>query len=290
MIPYILTEHQHHYIVQKYLSHHWDAPRLDRRRSLNLSHREITVLPDSIGNLTNLTELILNSNQIKRIPESIGNLSGLTSLNLDTNQLEYIPESIVNLVGLTELILSGNQLYGLPDNIGNLTNLKGMGNLINLEKIHLSYNHLTSLPKSLSNLSELQFLNIQGNPLSDLSMLHALPSLEHLNFLVFNLPRRYWTKFSDWKPKRLLVENNAEIRRVLIEQVGYEKICEELNAVTLDTWQEYTLLKIDDIEKIYDGADEPIDTEPMVLLKMTCPSTAHIHILRVPPGHCAAMG
>jgi hypothetical protein len=53
--------------------------------------------------------------------------------------------------------------------------------------------------------------------------------------------------------------------------------------VTIDTWREYTLLKIDEAGKIYDEDNEPVDIEPMLLLKMTCPSTAHIHILRVPP-------
>jgi hypothetical protein len=36
-------------------------------------------------------------------------------------------------------------------------------------------------------------------------------------------------------------------------------------------------------EYIEDGRIEPIDREPMLLLKMTCASTGHIHILRVPP-------
>jgi leucine-rich repeat protein SHOC2 len=88
-----------------------------------------------------------------------------------------------------------------------------------------------------------------------------------------DLPRRYWTKFSKWKAVWLLDEENVEVRRLLIQQIGYDRICQELDAIDLDTWREYTLLKID--------AD--IDEEPMVLLKMTCPSTGHIHILRVPP-------
>lgn len=62
--------------------------------------------------------------------------------------------------------------------------------------------------------------------------------------------------------------------------------------IEIDTWRKYTLLKIDRVEAIYEDihAHMPIeskimvvDREPMVLLKMTCPSTAHIHILRVPP-------
>lgn len=71
----------------------------------------------------------------------------------------------------------------------------------------------------------------------------------------------------------LLTEENAELRRVLIQGIGYARICQELQAIELDIWQEYTLLKID--------AD--VDEEPIYLLKMTCPSTGFIHALRVPP-------
>jgi leucine-rich repeat protein SHOC2 len=80
-------------------------------------------------------------------------------------------------------------------------------------------------------------------------------------------------KFSEWNPEWLMDEENATIRKTLIEQVGYEKICEKLGAIAIDTWREYHLMKI--------LAD--VDIEPIFLLKMTCPSTSHIHVLRVPP-------
>lgn len=60
---------------------------------------------------------------------------------------------------------------------------------------------------------------------------------------------------------------------MLIQGIGYSRICQELQAVELDLWQEYALLKID--------AD--VDEEPIYLLKMTCPSTGFIHVLRVQP-------
>lgn len=77
-----------------------------------------------------------------------------------------------------------------------------------------------------------------------------------------------------WQAEWLLTTKNAEVRRVLIQAIGYEKICQELQAIELDSWQEYTLLKI----------DSEVDIEPIHLLKMTCPSTGKIHALRVPPG------
>jgi len=87
------------------------------------------------------------------------------------------------------------------------------------------------------------------------------------------LPEKYGKVRPDlWQAEWLLSESNAELRRVLIERIGYDRICQQLQAVKLDTWQEYTLLKIDNA-----------DVEPIYLLKMTCPSTGHIHALRVPP-------
>ena len=63
------------------------------------------------------------------------------------------------------------------------------------------------------------------------------------------------------------------MRRVLIQAIGYPRICQELQAIELDTWQEYTLLQI----------DNNVDIEPIYMLKMTCPSTGHVHAVRVPP-------
>ncbi|MCC5625643.1 DUF6745 domain-containing protein [Nostoc sp. CHAB 5715] len=88
------------------------------------------------------------------------------------------------------------------------------------------------------------------------------------------LPEKYGKIHpQQWQASWLLTEENAELRRVLIQGIGYTRICEELQAIELDTWAEYTLLKID--------AD--VDEESIYLLKMTCPSTSFIHALRVPP-------
>ncbi len=139
-------------------------------------------------------------------------------------------------------------------------------------------------PASTIGLTSLTYLDIDGNPIADLSILQALPNLERVRFMEVDLPRRYWTKLSEWKAEWLLTEDNAEVRRVLIEQLGCEKVSEELETISLDTWREYTLLEIDKVvEETYDEDGDPGGSEPMVLLKMTCPSTGHIHILRVPP-------
>ncbi len=78
---------------------------------------------------------------------------------------------------------------------------------------------------------------------------------------------------NDWQAEWILTERNTERRRALIQGVGYDKICTELNATELSHYEDYTLLEIQD----------PVDVEPIHLLKMTCPSTGHIHAVRVPP-------
>jgi Leucine-rich repeat (LRR) protein len=95
----------------------------NRATVLSFKHRNVFFLPDSIGNLTNLTELDLTSNRLTSIPQSIRNLTNLTELDLSNNQLTSIPEWIGNLTNLTYLSLSNNQLTSIPEWIGNLTNL-----------------------------------------------------------------------------------------------------------------------------------------------------------------------
>ncbi|MDF0555227.1 DUF6745 domain-containing protein [Kamptonema sp. UHCC 0994] len=116
--------------------------------------------------------------------------------------------------------------------------------------------------------------------------LHAegVPAVAYQGFNVYayhgvRLPEKYGILHPEkWQSQWLLEEDNAELKRVLIQGIGYDRICQELQAVELDSWQEYTLLRI----------DSNIDVEPIYLLKMTCPSTGYIHALRVPPDMATA--
>ncbi|MEG3988715.1 leucine-rich repeat domain-containing protein [Microcoleus sp. S28C3] len=112
----------------------------------------------------------------------------------------------------------------------------------------------------------------------------AEPAIEFAdgwNFYYYHgvrLPEKYGQVHpNQWQSQWLLTEDNAELRRVLIQGIGYDRICQELQAKQIDSWQEYALLTIDnaDVELIY-------------LLKMTCPSTGFIHALRVPPNLTSA--
>ncbi len=144
---------------------------------LNLLKRNLTgVIPDSIGNLTNLSFLDLGSNNLTGvIPQSIGNLTALDSLNLFNNNLNgAIPDSIGSLLNLTDLNLGNNSLSGLiPESFGNLAALNNflLGNFridpsSGFPGIPLrSFNRLSgSIPDSFKNLINLDnfYLNQVG--------------------------------------------------------------------------------------------------------------------------------
>jgi hypothetical protein len=88
-----------------------------------------------------------------------------------------------------------------------------------------------------------------------------------------SMPEKYGSVRSEnWKAEWILKEKNAELRRYLIQGIGYEKMLRDLRAEKLDAWREYELHKI-----------KNVDVEPVVIVTMTCPSTGLKHSHRVPP-------
>ncbi len=97
------------------------------------------------------------------------------------------------------------------------------GNFTDVRELHLSHSRLTSIPESLGKLINLQWFCIDSDKLTTLAPLQSLTQ-KYLDVEYFDtvLPRRYWTKFSDWQPEWLLDEDNTEIRRTLIQQIGFD--------------------------------------------------------------------
>ncbi|MDY7005815.1 MAG: COR domain-containing protein, partial [Cyanobacteriota bacterium] len=103
----------------------------------DLDSNQLTTLPESITQLTNLTQLDLHGNKLTTLPESITQLTNLTRLGLHGNKLTTLPESISQLTNLTRLDLYDNQLTTLPESISQLTNLT---------RLYLSDNPLETPP------------------------------------------------------------------------------------------------------------------------------------------------
>lgn len=89
------------------------------------------------------------------------------------------------------------------------------------------------------------------------------------------IPEKYGAVRSEqWKSEWLLEEDNAELRRILIEGIGYARMVSDLGGKVLHKDNGNELIRI----------DQDIDVEPIFLLKVICPSTGGMYALRVPPG------
>ncbi|XP_039166418.1 TMV resistance protein N isoform X2 [Eucalyptus grandis] len=134
----------------------------------------LETLPDSIGQLTSLTQLHLSHSAIKELPYSIGNLHNLKVLLMTNIFLESLPRTMGRLKKLEELDASGcKYLQGeIPSEIGDLSSLR----VLRLKKTRIS-----SLPKSIHKLSHLQELDLWK--CEELQYLPELPSsLTSLHF------------------------------------------------------------------------------------------------------------
>lgn len=149
-----------------------------KKLELKISSATTTTLPDSIGNLSGLTTLIISScKSLTTLPDSIGKLTGLTTLIIkDCKSLTTLPDSIGDLTGLTTLIINDCESLSLQDDdmfdITGLTGLKlaalpkaavpkSIGILTSIHRPVLSFcESLKSLPKSIGNMISLKMLDL----------------------------------------------------------------------------------------------------------------------------------
>ena len=76
---------------------------------------ELSELPEEIGDLTNLEQLVLRNSSIRSLPASIGKLQKLKLLDLTRcKDLSELPREIADMAGLELLILDGSALQAIP--------------------------------------------------------------------------------------------------------------------------------------------------------------------------------
>ncbi|ELR25601.1 RasGEF domain containing protein [Acanthamoeba castellanii str. Neff] len=164
--------------------------------SLGLEENNITELPEElvnkIGNLVEVSELLLRRNRISKLPDSWNFLENLKNLDLSSNRLTELPPSIGGLKNLHTLFIQHNQITSLPDEFGKLNNLNKLlmndnkleylpltfGGLTSLTELSLAENRLLELPPSFGALKSLRKLSAESN------CLRALPAeFRHLSKL-----------------------------------------------------------------------------------------------------------
>ena len=90
-------------------------------------------LPNAIGKLSNLEELVASQNFLRALPPSIGLCRKLHTLNVDENDLDALPKEVGSCAALKILSAHRNHLMALPaelDHISELSVLNLTGNLI----------------------------------------------------------------------------------------------------------------------------------------------------------------
>ena len=155
-----------------------------KRLSLFMGYK-LEQLPESIGEMTWLTDLDIRYNALTSLPESIGNLTQLPKLELHDNKLTTLPASIGKLRQLTELSLENNALVTLPDELAQLDQLV---------ELDIGRNPtLTTLPACIAKLPKLATLRISYATTLDLAdacrKLAACKSLRELNLHMSGLTK-----------------------------------------------------------------------------------------------------
>jgi len=132
------------------------------RLDFSNENNEISIIPESIGNLDELEFVDFSNTQITAIPASLGDLGELKAITWENGQLTgSIPPELGNLTNLMNLWLYNNQLTGsIPVELGNT----------NLHRLDLRKNQLSGeVPLEILNM---EAFYESGAPYGDLRRIY----------------------------------------------------------------------------------------------------------------------
>ncbi len=242
-------------------------------RELNLSDTDVTELPEGItvqfalrlagcAHLRRLPAgLRVGTLDVSRCPELEGLPEGISATFIDLSDCPQItcwPKTgslsvgrlrARNCVGLT----------GVPHWLGRISQLDLAGCA-----------RIRELPEGLQVSS---WVDIAGTELD-----HLPKSLEGVGLRWRGVTIDERIAFSPQKiaAKEILAEPNAELRRVMMERMGFERFLNEANPEVLDSdvapggWRKLFRVSLE-------------GDEPLVCVSVGCPSTERRYLLRVPP-------
>ncbi|CAL5403097.1 unnamed protein product [Camellia sinensis] len=131
-------------------------------------------IPEEIGDIATLTDLVLQQNQLNgTLPEKLGNLSRLRRLILSANNfMGTIPNTFSNLKNLTDFRIDGSVLSGkIPDLIGNWTKI----DLLHMQGTSMD-GPIPSTMSQLKDITELRISDLNGSTIT-------IPDLEGMKKL-----------------------------------------------------------------------------------------------------------
>lgn len=155
---------------------------------LDLSNKNLKVIPDEVFKLRNLIKLNLSNNQIKSIPKGISKLKRLENLDLSNNKIDILYAKLFELCKLKVLNLNNNRIKNLPKQINDLKEIEKLlicNNEIenlnekfffpNIQTLNISDNNFKKFPEVIINLRSLKRLWINKLDLEDFP-LHNIDS------------------------------------------------------------------------------------------------------------------
>ncbi|WP_022940201.1 leucine-rich repeat-containing protein kinase family protein [Psychromonas hadalis] len=173
----------------------------DSLEILDLSHNQLSTLPDEITQLHKLKIIFASHNCFETLPEALGQCKSLEMVGFKSNQIKVVPEQSLP-EKLRWLILTDNQIETLPESLGERSRLQKLalaGNrlktlpstlhqLKNLELLRLSANQLTVCPDQLLNLPKLAWFAFAGNPFcqSDVAI-KSVPTIKSASYTLKNV-------------------------------------------------------------------------------------------------------
>ncbi|KAL6428202.1 hypothetical protein ACFW04_008499 [Cataglyphis niger] len=170
---------------------------------LSITRTCLQTVPAEIGELRNLTTLILRSNEITELSSAIGKLINLKVFDCSRNKLTYYPQQLCNLPQLKILNFNSNLLESIPSLRGNVAlNVLNVGNnklktfpdvcyaeLRCLSELYVNNNKIKDVPVTIAQLSGLKVLNLQCNLFTDLpAELGECKKLEQLHVMLDENP------------------------------------------------------------------------------------------------------
>ena len=130
---------------------------LENLMELGISHSKIKNIPEELGNLEKLYEFHLHmsesddlAGQSLVLPQSIGKLKNLTELVIYGYKVENLPESFKDLIELEMLVLELTNLDKIPDAIFHLENLT---------RLNIDVKNMDYLDPRLAQLKKLNWVN-----------------------------------------------------------------------------------------------------------------------------------
>ena len=152
--PLEVLEHSTHAILE-YLKRMQVAR---KTQALDLRALELRRTPVEVAFMTGLTSLSLENNKINKLFVGVGQLTLLSELLLDYNELQTLPRTVANLTNLTKLSLAHNKIKHMSEWL--LPRLP-------LRTLNACDNLIQELPFSLLKFTSMTALNVDMNPFTD---------------------------------------------------------------------------------------------------------------------------